>query len=73
VHDDALSPGETVLIVDDLLATGGTAEAGIKLMERLGAQIMGCAFVVDLPDLGGRKKLEAMGMEVHALCAFDGH
>jgi adenine phosphoribosyltransferase len=72
VHDDALSPGETVLIVDDLLATGGTAEAGIKLMERLGAQIVGCAFVVDLPDLGGRKKLEAMGMEVHALCEFEG-
>jgi adenine phosphoribosyltransferase len=72
VHDDALSPGETVLIVDDLLATGGTAEAGIKLMERLGARIIGCAFVVDLPDLGGRKKLEAMGMEVHALCEFEG-
>lgn len=72
VHDDALSPGETVLIVDDLLATGGTAEAGIKLMERLGAQIVGCAFVVDLPDLGGRKKLESMGMDVHALCEFEG-
>ena len=72
MHDDALSPGETVLIVDDLLATGGTAEAGIKLMERLGAQIVGCAFVVDLPDLGGRKKLESMGMDVHALCEFEG-
>jgi adenine phosphoribosyltransferase len=54
------------------LATGGTAEAGIKLIERLGAQVIGCAFVVDLPDLGGRKRLEGMGMEVHALCAFDG-
>ena len=65
-------PGEKVLLVDDLLATGGTAEAGIKLIERLGAEVVGCAFVVDLPDLGGRKKLEAMGMDVHALCAFEG-
>ena len=72
VHDDALQPGEKVLLVDDLLATGGTAEAGIRLIERLGGQIIGCAFVVDLPDLGGRKRLEAMGMDVHALCAFDG-
>jgi adenine phosphoribosyltransferase len=73
VHDDAMQPGETVLLVDDLLATGGTAEAGIRLIERLGAQVIGCAFVVDLPDLGGRRRLEAMGMEVHALCAFGGH
>ncbi len=72
VHDDAMQPGEKVLLVDDLLATGGTAEAGIKLIERLGAQVIGCAFVVDLPALGGRKKLEAMGMDVHALCEFDG-
>ena len=72
VHDDAMMPGEKVLLVDDLLATGGTAEAGIKLIERLGAQVVGCAFVVDLPDLGGRHKLEAMGMEVHCLCAFEG-
>ncbi|GHC44576.1 adenine phosphoribosyltransferase [Neogemmobacter tilapiae] len=72
IHDDALQPGEKVLLVDDLLATGGTAEAGIRLIERLGAQVIGCAFVVDLPDLGGRKKLEAMGMEVHALCSFEG-
>ena len=72
VHDDALMAGERVLLVDDLLATGGTAEAGIKLIERMGASVMGCAFVIDLPDLGGRAKLEAMGMDVHALCAFDG-
>jgi adenine phosphoribosyltransferase len=72
VHDDAFLPGEKVLLVDDLLATGGTAEAGIKLIERLGAEVVGCAFVVDLPDLGGRTKLEKMGMEVHALCAFEG-
>lgn len=72
VHDDAMLPGETVLVVDDLLATGGTAEAGIKLIERLGARVVGCAFVIDLPELGGRKRLEALGMDVHALCAFDG-
>jgi len=72
IHDDALQPGETVLLVDDLLATGGTAEAGIKLIERLGARVIGCAFVVDLPDLGGRTRLETLGMDVHALCAYEG-
>ena len=72
IHDDALQAGERVLLVDDLLATGGTAEAGITLIERLGAQVMGCAFVIDLPDLGGRAKLEALGTEVYALCSFDG-
>ena len=72
VHDDALMAGERVLLVDDLLATGGTAEAGIKLIEQMGASVMGCAFVIDLPDLGGRKKLESMGMDVHVLCEFEG-
>jgi adenine phosphoribosyltransferase len=72
IHDDALVPGERVLLVDDLLATGGTAEAGIRLIERLGAVVVGCAFVIDLPELGGRRRLEAMGMEVHSLCAFEG-
>ncbi len=72
VHDDALQPGEKVLLVDDLLATGGTAEAGIKLIERMGAEVIGCAFVIDLPDIGGRTKLEALGMNVHALCSFEG-
>ncbi|MCC5975017.1 MAG: adenine phosphoribosyltransferase [Rubellimicrobium sp.] len=73
LHDDALMPGESVLIVDDLLATGGTAEAGIRLIESLGARVAGCAFVVDLPDLGGRRHLEGLGMTVHALCSFEGH
>ncbi|MCX7302008.1 MAG: adenine phosphoribosyltransferase [Rhodobacterales bacterium] len=73
IHDDALQPGERVLLVDDLLATGGTAEAGIRLIERLGAQVIGCAFVIDLTELGGRKHLQSLGMQVHALCAFDGH
>lgn len=72
IHDDALKPGDRVLIVDDLLATGGTAAAGIALCERLGASVVGCAFVIDLPDLGGRKLLEGMGQEVHCLTSFAG-
>ena len=72
IHHDAIQPGEKVLIVDDLLATGGTAEAGIKLVERLGGEIVRCAFIIDLPDLGGRKKIEALGMDVHILCEFEG-
>ncbi len=72
VHDDAIQPGEKVLIVDDLLATGGTAEAGIKLVERLGGKIVGCAFIVDLPELGGHDRLKRLGMDIHCLCSFDG-
>ncbi|MCK0138160.1 adenine phosphoribosyltransferase [Aliiroseovarius sp. F47248L] len=72
IHDDAIQPGEKILLVDDLLATGGTAGAGIKLIERLGGEIVGCAFIVDLPELGGRKLLEEMGMDVHVLCEFEG-
>ncbi len=72
IHDDAMPPGGTGVLVDAFLAAGRPAEARPRLIERLGARVIGCAFVVDLPDLGGRKKLEAMGMEVHALCAFDG-
>jgi adenine phosphoribosyltransferase len=72
LHDDALQPGEKVLLVDDLLATGGTMEAGIKLIERLGAEVISCAVVIDLPELGGRAHLKRLGMDVQALCAFDG-
>lgn len=72
IHADAIMPGEKILLVDDLLATGGTAGAGIRLIERLGGTVTGCAFVIDLPDLGGRAHLEALGMDVHALCAFEG-
>ena len=72
IHDDALMPGDKVLLVDDLLATGGTAGAGIRLLERLGGEIIGCAFIVDLPELGGRRLLEDMGMDVHVLCEFEG-
>ncbi len=72
VHDDAIQPGEKILMVDDLLATGGTAEAGIKLIERMGGQVISSAFIIDLPELGGRKKLLDMGMDVHTLCEFSG-
>ena len=72
IHDDAIEAGERILVIDDLLATGGTAEAGIKLIERLGGDIVGCSFIVDLPELGGRKKLQSMNMDVQVLCEFDG-
>ncbi len=72
VHGDAIQPGEKVLIVDDLLATGGTAEAGVKLVERMGGEIVSTAFIIELPELGGRKRLEALGLHVHCLCNFDG-
>lgn len=72
LHSDAIQAGEKILVVDDLLATGGTAEASIKLIERLGGEIVSCAFVVDLPELGGRKRLEDMGIDVTTLCDFDG-
>ena len=72
IHEDALSAGDKVLIVDDLLATGGTAEAGIALVEKLGGEILGCSFIVNLPDLGGSKKLEKMGIPIHILCEFEG-
>lgn len=72
LHEDAIQPGDQVLVVDDLLATGGTAAAGVSLIERLGGEVIACAFVVDLPDLGGRKHLEGMGLIVDALCAFEG-
>ena len=73
IHIDALKPGETVLLVDDLIATGGTASAGIRLMERAGAQVIGCSFVIDLPELGGADKLRALGKPVNTLVSFEGH
>jgi adenine phosphoribosyltransferase len=72
IHDDAIKAGEKVLVVDDLLATGGTAEAGIILLQKLGAEIVSTSFIIDLPELGGRKRLEDMGMDVQVLCEFDG-
>ena len=73
IHADAVKPGETVIIVDDLIATGGTCFAAIKLLERGGAKVVGCAFVIDLPELGGADKIRALGKDVTALVAFEGH
>ncbi len=73
IHVDAIQPGDKVLLIDDLIATGGTALAGIRLMERAGAKMIGCSFVIDLPELGGADKLRASGHAVHALVAFEGH
>jgi len=72
VHADAVAAGARVLLIDDLLATGGTAEAGIRLLERLGAEIAAAGFIIDLPDLGGSAKLRGMGIDLHVLCSFDG-
>jgi adenine phosphoribosyltransferase len=73
MHEDAVREGERILIVDDLIATGGTAEAAIKLVQRSGGKIVGACFIIDLPDLGGVRKLAALGVKSHALLAFEGH
>jgi adenine phosphoribosyltransferase len=72
MHVDAVSPRDRVLLVDDLIATGGTAEAACKLIERMGAEIIECCFIIDLPDLGGHARLEKNGHTVFALCEFEG-
>lgn len=73
IHEDAVGKGETILLVDDLIATGGTAAAAVRLIERAGATVAGCSFIVDLPELGGRKKLQKMGKSVLALVEYEGH
>ena len=72
IHTDAIEQGDKVLLVDDLIATGGTAEAACKLIDKMGGQIIECCFVIDLPDIGGRTRLEKMGQKVFALCDFEG-
>ena len=73
LHTDAVSTGSKVLIVDDLIATGGTAIATVNLFRKLNADVVGCAFLVDLPDLGGADKLRELDVIVTSLCAFGGH
>lgn len=72
IHVDAIAKGEKVLLVDDLIATGGTAEAAAGLVQDLGGEIVECCFVIDLPDIGGRKRLEDKGLKVFAQCEFEG-
>ncbi|UJW87018.1 adenine phosphoribosyltransferase [Devosia sp. SL43] len=73
IHADVLDSGDTVLLVDDLIATGGTAIAAVGLLRRTGARVEDAAFVIDLPDLGGADKLKAEGVAVTALIGFEGH
>jgi len=73
MHRDAVQPGEKVILVDDLIATGGTAVGATQLLRQIGAEVVGACFVIDLPDLGGRKKLEDLGVDVHTLVEFAGH
>ncbi len=73
MHADAVRGQEKIILVDDLIATGGTAEAAIRVLKKAGAEVMGAAFVVELPELGGRERIEALGVPVRSLVEFDGH
>ena len=73
MHEDAVAKGERVILVDDLIATGGTAEGAVKLLQQMGADVVAACFVIDLPDLGGAAKIEALGVPVRTLVAFPGH
>src|SRR5204862_7661846 len=73
MHVDAIQPGERVILVDDLIATGGTAEGAVKLLRQIGANVLAACFIIDLPDLGGAGQLRAMDVPVRTLMAFEGH
>jgi adenine phosphoribosyltransferase len=73
MHEDAVEKGERVIMVDDLIATGGTAEGAVKLLRQMGADVVAACFMVDLPDLGGADKLRKMGVPVRTLMTFEGH
>ena len=73
MHEDAVSRGERVILVDDLIATGGTAEGAVKLLGNMGAEVLAACFIVDLPDLGGARKLRDLGVPVRTLISFEGH
>ncbi|MDN3211574.1 adenine phosphoribosyltransferase [Haemophilus sp. SZY H57] len=73
LHTDAISQGDNVLIIDDLLATGGTVEATVKLVQRLGGDVKHAAFVINLPELGGEKRLRDLGIDCYTLVNFEGH
>src|SRR5471032_664866 len=73
MHEDAVSKGERVILVDDLIATGGTAEGAVKLLRQMGAEVLAACFVIDLPELGGADKLRKMNVPVRTLISFEGH
>ena len=73
MHEDAITKGERVILVDDLIATGGTATAAVKLLRQMGADVASAVFMVDLPELGGADKLRAMDVNVRTLVSFEGH
>jgi adenine phosphoribosyltransferase len=73
MHMDAVSPGDKVILVDDLIATGGTAEGAVKLLKQQGADVLAACFIVDLPELGGAEKIRKLGVPVRTLVAFEGH
>jgi adenine phosphoribosyltransferase len=73
IHTDACKPGERILLIDDLIATGGTMMAGMKLLQRLGATVVEGAVIVDLPELGGSRLLRDAGLPLFTVCSFDGH
>ena len=73
VHEDAIVKGERVILVDDLIATGGTAEGAVKLLRQLGADVLAACFIIDLPELGGGDKLRKLDVPVRTLIAFEGH
>ena len=73
MHADAIHPGERVILVDDLIATGGTAEGAVKLMRQIGANVVAACFIIDLPDLGGAEKIRKLDVPVRTLISFEGH
>src|SRR5216110_3477012 len=73
MHEDAVEKGDRVVLVDDLIATGGTAEGAVKLLRQMGAEVMAACFIIDLPDLGGAEKLRKLNLPVRTLISFDGH
>ena len=73
MHVDAIGQGDRVILVDDLIATGGTAEGAVKLLRQIGANVVAACFIIDLPDLGGAQKLRELGVDVRTLIGFEGH
>jgi adenine phosphoribosyltransferase len=73
MHEDAVAKGERVILVDDLIATGGTAEGAVKLLRQMGAEVLAACFIIDLPDLGGADKIRKLNVPVRTLIGFSGH